>query len=205
MWYPATVTTPAASEPVTLAQAKTQCGVSTSDHDTQINALISAARAEIENYCGIKLVTQTVAVKCDSFDDLCRIPVAPLQSVSSLQYVDTAGDTQTVTSSVYEVRNEGLSPAIILGYNQNWPAVRLGSRLTLTAVVGYEDVPADIQQAALLMIGQQFSLSRRDLFVRSETVEGVGSTNWGGTVEISEQIRHTARSMLENYRNWPLV
>ena len=204
MWYPATVTVPAGSEPVSRDRAKVQLGITGTEHDDQVDGLIAAARTQVENYCGIKLVQQTVEAKCDSFCDFTRVAVAPIQSITSITYLDTAGEEQTLPTSVYELRKEGLAPAIVLKYGQVWPTIQLGSRITVTAVVGYATVPADIVLALLLQIGKTSSLSRPDLTKRSETVEGVGSTTWGGVVEVAGQVDRAVALMLENYRSWPL-
>lgn len=204
MWYPSTVTAGPASEPVTLAQAKAQCGITDSSHDDQMNTLIAAGRSFVEKFCGIALVTQTVAAKCDYFADFSRLPVAPVQSVTSISYVDLDGADQTLPTSVYDVRSEGLAPSIVTKHGQTWPSVQLGSRITLTAVVGYTAVPKDIVLAILLMIGRQFSISGGDLRTQREIVEGIGQTFWSDGVGISSVMQSAMESLLENYRTWPL-
>lgn len=166
MWYPPTVTSAAASEPVTSDQVKAQCRIDDTASDTLITRLIGAARAAVESRCGIRLITQTLAIKCDQFGDLCRIPVGPVQSVSSVQYVDSNGATQTLATSVYELRAEGLDAAIVLKYGQSWPSIQLGSRVVVTVVVGYSTVPPELVQAVLLLIGGWFEN-------REESVIGV--------------------------------
>lgn len=155
MWYPPKVTTPP-TEPVSAAEAKRQCNVLHDDDDALFAALISAARDHVERYCGTPLATQTVEVKCDDFCDMARLPVAPAQSVSSISYVDTAGDDQTLPTSVYEERFDGLEAAVVPAYGQRWPAKQIGSRVTLTAVVGYEATPPAVKHAMLLWIAEAY-------------------------------------------------
>jgi len=157
MWYPAAITA-AGAEPITLAQAKEQCRIEADDldSDTHLTRLITVARAHVEAYTGARLSTQTVAVKADCFADMARLPVAPVQSVSSIGYVDTNGAAQTLASSVYELRADGLETAIVLKYDQTWPSIRSGSRITLTAVVGYATVPESIVHALLLLVADGF-------------------------------------------------
>jgi uncharacterized phiE125 gp8 family phage protein len=205
MWYPAIVTVEPASEPVTLAQAKTQCGVTDSGSDAELTLLISAARAYVQSYCGIRLVSQTVAVKCDSFTDMARLPVAPVISVASISYVDAAGDTQTLPTSEYEVRNEGLSPSIVLKFGKSWPAIRSGSRITVTAVAGFATIPADIVVAMMLFIGKQFAMTGTQAGVVREAVEGIGDTSYGSVRDLDAVTAAAMNGMLENYRTWPLA
>jgi uncharacterized phiE125 gp8 family phage protein len=161
MWYAPTVTVAPASEPVTLALAKEHCKVDTDDHDTLVNGLIMAARNYVEAYCGSPLISRTITVKCDKFTDFAVFPVAPLVSVSSVSYVDGAGSAQTLSSSVYEVRSDGLRASVVLKSGQTWPAVQSGSRITVTAVVGYSTVPEAVRHAILLLISQWYD-SRSD-------------------------------------------
>lgn len=156
MWYPATVTAAAASEPITLAEAKAQCSVESSDEDTYLGGLISAARAHIESVCGIKIITQTVVVKCDGFTDLAALPIAPVASISSITYVDTAGASQTLSTDVYELRASGLSASIVLKFGQAWPTIQTGSRITVTAIAGAATAPAEIKHAALMLVAHWF-------------------------------------------------
>lgn len=155
-WYPHTVTVAPASEPVSLSEAKAQTRVDGTANDTSLALYIAAARAHVEAYCGTPLVSRTVTVKCDIFDDFERFPLAPLSSVSSITYVDTASAPQTLSTDVYEVRSDGLIGSIVLKSGQSWPAIESGSRITLTATVGYAAVPDGIRLALLLLIGHWF-------------------------------------------------
>jgi len=156
MWYPPTVTVAAAAEPVTLTEAKAQCRVISTDEDTRITGLIASARAYVEAYCGTKLASQTVTVKCDGFADFARFPAVPLTSVSSVSYVDAAGATQTLSTNVYEVRTDGLEASLALKSGQSWPDIQTGSRITVTAVIGFATIKEDVRHALLLLIGQWF-------------------------------------------------
>lgn len=161
MWYPAAVVAPLV-EPVTLNQAKAHLRVDHSDEDALISALIKAARSLIENACGVRFAQRTgVAIKCDSFDDFARLPEAPVSAISSVSYVDVSGATQTLASTVYELRADGVEAAIVLKSNQSWPGIKYGSRITVTASLGYSEAPEDICHA-LLMLVAYFYENRED-------------------------------------------
>lgn len=170
MWYPATIAAPA-SEPITLVQAKTQCRIETADtsFDTEIGRLITAARSHAELVCGQRFgVRSSVALKCDTFEDFARLPEAPVNSVASVSYVDIDGDAQTLADTVYELRNDGLEVSIVLKYNQSWPAIRPGSRVTVTATIGA--APSEsVVQAMLVWIDDQFH-GREPIMVGALTV-----------------------------------
>jgi uncharacterized phiE125 gp8 family phage protein len=157
MWYPSTVTEPPTTEPVTLAQAQTQCGVMSDEvfFTDQITGLIAAARAHVESYTGARFAAQTIVSQCDGFCDMERLPEGPLSSVTSIKYIDLDGAEQTLANTVYEAHKDGLEPSIALKYGQTWPAIRRGSRITLTADYG-GTVPKDVSIAMLLFIADKF-------------------------------------------------
>jgi len=158
MWYPANITAAAAAEPVSIDEARLQCSVNSdeTEFDGLLNRLIGAARAHVEAYCAVRFASQTVAVKCDAFADMQRLPEAPVNSITGIEYVDTAGDAQTLSTGVYELRSDGLEAQIILQYGQSWPSIRSGSRITLTAVVGMAAVPESVKHAMLIYIADAF-------------------------------------------------
>lgn len=150
--------------PVSLTEAKAHLRV---DHDTEddlITSLVDVALAGIEgpNGIGLALVTQTWRMRFDGgFPIPIVLPLGPVQSVASITYVDTDGDTQTLAADQY-VLSEDRSPAVIdRAYAVSWPAVRRQlSAVTVTFVAGFgdtpSDVPADLRHAMLLMVGHLY-------------------------------------------------
>lgn len=159
MWYPASVDTPPSGEPVTAPEVKAQAIIDHADDDALISRLIEAARSYVEAYCGIRLVKRTLTITCDGFGDFDRLPEAPVQDVVSIGYVDPAGDEQTLAGTVYELRQcaDGLESAIVLKPGQRWPATQPQSRITVTALVGYDTVPAAIKHAMLMWIADTYA------------------------------------------------
>lgn len=156
-WLPHVVTVAPASEPATLAEAKTHCKVDGTDSDTELGLMIIAARTFVEEYCGTKLVSQTVVMRASSFCDLANLPVAPLTAVTGVTYLDTAGAQQTLSADIYEAVLVGLEPSIRLKINQSWPSLRTASdAVRVTATAGYAALPASIKHALLLLIGKWF-------------------------------------------------
>jgi uncharacterized phiE125 gp8 family phage protein len=151
MWYPSTVTVAPTTEPVSLDEAKKQCLVDSTDDDALLTRLIKAARSHVEKYCNARWAEQTLACQCDSFADFCRLPEGPLKSVTSIGYIDATGQTQTLDAVVYEAREDDLEPSIALKPGQSWPAIRPGTRITLTAIFG-GDVPDAVHHAMLVFI-----------------------------------------------------
>jgi uncharacterized phiE125 gp8 family phage protein len=157
MWYPASITTAATSEPVTVNHVKEQAIIPHSDDDALIGRLIGAARSHVEAYCNIVLAERTVAMRCDAFSDFVRLPVAPVREIESVKYIAAGGGEQTLPDTVYDLQSDGLEVSIVLKAGQRWPARMPGSRITISALVGYEEVPAAVIHAMLIWIADSYA------------------------------------------------
>lgn len=153
------VTTDPTEEPVTLADMKLHLRVDNNDEDELISALIKAARMWCEGYQGRAYLTQTLTVKFDAFVDCLDLPRPPLQSLT-ITYVDTDGDTQTLSSTYYSVDTTSEPGRLYLAYNQSWPSTRNDKHaVTVTAVCGWETVaavPAQIKAAIKLLVAHLY-------------------------------------------------
>ena len=108
--------------PVGLAEAKDHLRVDHTEQDTLITGLIAAATEAVEVFTGRQLVAATWQMRLDAFwPGYLWLPHPPLLSISSIQYVDENGDTQTLSSSTYDVNVNGLIGQLYLAYGQSWP------------------------------------------------------------------------------------
>lgn len=190
MWSEVVTTTAAAAEPLLLDDAKAHLRVDGSAADDEITDMISAARGLVEAITGTRLYTQTVALRTDCWDDLASLPVAPVQSITSITYTDTDGTSQTLATTVYEARLYGLSPQIVLKYNQSWPAIRTGSLIVIVAVVGYG--VADTQPPETI---HAIKMVLSDMYAFRETAQ-IGSV--AGKIPSYA----TVDALLSNHRRW---
>lgn len=134
------ITTQPVSEPVTLAEAKLHLRVETSvtADDELIKSIIVAARKWCESYENKAYMLRTYQLKLDEFEDYIEIPNPPLVSVSSITYLDSAGATQTLASTVYDVDTAAEPGIVRLAYNQNWPSTyNYPNSVTINYVAGY--------------------------------------------------------------------
>ncbi|MGN6549753.1 MAG: head-tail connector protein [Pararhizobium sp.] len=202
MWYPSKVIQPASATPVSVQDAQRQCGIEAvgSDDEALLQRLIAAASRYVERYCGIRLMTQTVEAKCDGFEDFAYVSEAPVQSISYISYLDPAGEAQTLDPTGYELRNDDLDVSIVPTFGSRWPGTRPRSRITVTAVVGYDSVDEPIRQALLRLV-QSFYLSvGAEASLMSETVDGVGELRYSSPVIMQQAIDGAVASLLCNYR-----
>lgn len=153
-----------AIEPLTLATAKNHLRVDLSDDDTLITTLITVARRVAERSTNRALITQTWELVRDYWPrvDYIELPRSPLQSVTSVIYTDTADAQHTLDTSIYLVDTDHEPGRVALKFAQIWPTTVLQTRngIRIRFVAGYggdaSDVPGDITQAMLLLIGHWY-------------------------------------------------
>jgi len=154
-----------AAEVITLTEAKAHLRVTASDDDTYITSLITAARNYAEQYTRRAIPTQTVTYTLDAFPAEIELPRNPVQSITSVQYVDDNGDPQTLSSSLYQTDLTGTVCATIKpAYDEDWPDTRaVYNAVTVTYEAGYgaagdspDTVPLSLKQAMLLVISSLY-------------------------------------------------
>lgn len=135
--------------------------------DPLIRLLIKSARVAAETELHRPLITQTLDAYFDAFpqypnrlyaDFSTKFPLLlpPLQSVTSITYVDTNGDPQTLPTDQYLVDAKSQPARITPAYGCSWPSTRQQSNaVTVRFVAGYgtaADVPATIKSWMLIRI-----------------------------------------------------
>ena len=141
-------------EPVTATSQKEWMRVDGSDEDTLIGNLAAAARGYFEMSSRRQCITATWTYKISEFPtgDL-LLPISPLQSVTSIQYVDTDGATQTWSNTKYTVDTASDTGRVRPNYDEDWPIVRgYVNDITITFVAGYGDAASDVPDGALTAI-----------------------------------------------------
>lgn len=164
-----------AQEPVDLDTAKAHLRIDGDDDDAMLMSLITAARMMAEQITGRALITQTWLYKINEWPTGSLVlPKPPVQSVTSISYIDSAGDSQVWDSANYEVFLDDLCPRVAPVYGGTWPTPQPQiDAITVTYVAGYGltglAVPEPINQAILLMIDRLYA------------DEDCGSNNGGST------------------------
>lgn len=152
---------PAVDEPITLAEAKTHLRIDNTDSDDELTVLIKAARMTAEKVLNRALLNRTLVTRFDAFADRMELPLPPLQSVTSVTYLDADGAEQTLATSVYKVVTYDTVGRIELAYDQTWPTTRAETgAVTVTHVSGYgttiADVPDHFRMAMLHMVARWY-------------------------------------------------
>lgn len=159
-FVPSVLFTAPTDEPVSMTEAKAHCSVDGTAVETVLTGYIQAAREQVEFDAEIRLVTQTRIQYLDYFPDgPIELRDPPVASVSSITYTDQNGDTQTLSTSVYESDIYARPAVIIPAYGQSWPAVRTKLRsIAVTFICGtaINLVSSRAKQAMLLQIGSMY-------------------------------------------------
>lgn len=180
------IVTPPTEEPVSLAEAKVHLRLPDEEHpeDDLVAMLIAVARERIEAAVSRRLVTQTVDLFLDAFpfgggfylrsirergwgpDYLPRcqviaIPDPPLQSITSVKYLDADGVLQTLDPSAYRWKASTRAPGRVEpALNGSWPtAADLFDAVQVRYVAGYgaaSAVPKSAKAAILLLVGHLY-------------------------------------------------
>ena len=142
-------------EPLELETARLHRKIDDTADDDLITDFIEAARQLFEQETGRQVITATWRITMDRFPEngsLIRVPRAPLQSVSSIAYLDSSGVSQTWSSSEYTVktysgpfaRHGEIYPAPDYTYPCTYP---VPNAVTITLVAGYGDAATDVPQS----------------------------------------------------------
>jgi uncharacterized phiE125 gp8 family phage protein len=155
------------SEPITLAEAKIHLKItntSVTNEDALITSMIKASRKICENYQKRAYVQQTARYVIDNFPASgceIEIPMPPLSSVSSIVYVDSAGVTQSLSTSYYTVDTYSEPGRIYESYNYTWPTTRpQRNAVTITFLCGYgtdaTNVPEPVKHACKILVSHLY-------------------------------------------------
>jgi len=156
--------TPPAAEPVTLDEAKAHLKVDTTDEDTLITSLVTAARARCEWHSGRALVTQGWTLWLDQWPPggIIEIPLPPLQSVSQVASYALDDTMSVIDPAMYSV--DAASAPARLAQKQPFPpplpSLRAVNAIAVSFTAGYGDataVPQAIKQAILCIVADLYT------------------------------------------------
>jgi len=147
-------------EPVTLTGVKDALGIGDDDNsqDQSIVRDIKGARMAAEKHLGRALITQTLELALDCFPDVIELPRMPVQSITSIKYIDTDGAEQTIDSAEYSLDDYSPQHKVVRAYDYSWPTPRdINNAIKVRYVAGYgdagSDVPDNIIKALLVILG----------------------------------------------------
>lgn len=160
------------AEPISTAELKTHLRVDHSDQDAYLENLIVAAREEIEASTWRALTLATRTIKLRGFpdhrsgwrvaagDQKIYLPFPPLQSVTSIYYLDENGASTLLDASKYVADSAHWPATIEPAFGESWPATREHpAAVTITISSGYAtaaSVPKNLRHAVFLVCAELF-------------------------------------------------
>lgn len=161
-WRSLTRTTAPVLDPVTSSEVYRHLRLVEDDTEkAYADAVADVAREYVEQNTGTALLTQTWEVRYDDWwDGVLELPYPPLQSVSSIKYIDNNGTEQTLSASQYQVQTGEPVGFVQWAANATIPVVRAeAGAVRIVFVAGYTSaslVPSSLKQALLLLAAQWF-------------------------------------------------
>lgn len=173
------ITAPAA-EPITLAEAKLHLRIedSVTDEDDLIESLIVAAREAAEHETGRALITQTWELVIDAFPACAiELPKSRLLGITSVIYVDAAGDSQTLDSSAYTADTDQEPGWVLPAVDTEWPeTLDTANAVRIRYTAGYGAAAAAVPDA----IKAWMKLRLGALYRHREELSGIASHELAG-------------------------
>ncbi|TPW29445.1 hypothetical protein FJU08_14010 [Martelella alba] len=155
------LTTPPASEPVSLAEAKVFLRVDHEDDDDLIAGLIVTARKHLEALTGLSLITQGWRLYRDSWPRSGMISLAhgPVTSVSVVTVYDADGNANTITLDRARLDGAGRPARFYLPDIAATCAPMNGIEVEFTAGYGdAADVPEPARDAITRHVAHMYAL-----------------------------------------------
>lgn len=148
------------AEPLSVAECRLQCRIDDNVLDSLIAVYIAAARAQAEFKTRRRFITQRwrQTIDCFPVSGDVRLEVPPVRSVQAVTYVDVAGATQALNSSLWVLDAAVLPGFLLPAYGTSWPAtLDAPNAVSIDLTAGYgaadTDVPADLRLWMLMVVG----------------------------------------------------
>lgn len=137
----------AATEPISDTEMEQQLAISDGWDADKVLRNIKAARMAVEVDTDRSLITQTWRMTLDAWPSsgIIKLPKGPVQSVTSLKYIDADGSEQTLVEDTdFKLHKKGHEARITV--IDSWPTVNTDQRevIELEYVTGYGDDATDV-------------------------------------------------------------
>lgn len=144
---------------VSKDDVKANARIDHADHDALIDRLIKSATNYIEDQTGRKLISQNWKYFMDRSPSsrLIALPLAPVQSLEEISYIDVAGIKQTAATAGFNLYASTDDAWIEPIAGTSWPATQCRpDALSITFKAGYGDtaaaIPEALRQAIILLV-----------------------------------------------------
>lgn len=182
-------------EPISLTEAKLHCKVDHTADDALFPTYIQAAREYGEGATFRAFCRQTFDFKLDEFPydgGALVLPKAPVRSITSITYLDTAGASQTWSSSLYltdlpsgpKAQRARITPA----YGESYPSTRdVINAVTVRFVAGYAGATVTVSSITRTGSTATATTSSAHGYTTGQrvTIAGADQADYNGTFEVT--------------------
>jgi len=150
--------TPASSLPVSVADAKTFCRITTSAHDTLIEDHINEATRQFENRANICIMPQVwnLSLSYDEVVERIEILKYPILGFNSITYFDTNNTSQSLTNSQGDYISFIAGRPSTLQFDEVPTTYERDGAMTIQFLAGFDTVPDDIKLAIKMMVNRMY-------------------------------------------------
>lgn len=158
-------------EPIGIEDIRAHCRISFHDEDVLLLMYAQAARDYVEKALRRTLLTTTWRLSLDMFPcggwggsrwghvgpagSILELPRPPLQSITEITYLDSAGEPQTLDTAVYGLSTASEPGRLWLQPGQAWPVTQtVWDAVQITYKAGWEhpgQIPMSIRAMVLLL------------------------------------------------------
>ena len=154
-----------ATAPISLAEAKTQMRVESSDDDSIIQRLIDAAVAfvDVQGALGKAMITQTWGQWLSPNPSTVYLSLGPVQSVSAIKYYDVDGALQTATLADFNVFGTPNRISVSPKSGKAWPVTQMrDDAIKIEYIIGYgstsASVPETVRHALMMLVAHWYDM-----------------------------------------------
>ena len=158
------ITGPAVT-PISLAEAKAQMRVESSDDDAIIQRLIASAVAfvDAQGALGKAMITQTWGQWLSPNPGTVYLSLGPVQSVSAIKYYDVDGALQTATLADFNVFGTPNRISVSPKSGKAWPVTQTrDDAIKIEYIIGYgsssTSVPETVRHALMMLVAHWYDM-----------------------------------------------
>lgn len=181
-----------------------------SENADAVAAMIEAVTEDIDGpsgWLGRCLGPQVLEQQQCDFSDL-RIRFPPVIEIVSIEFVDRKGVVWFIPPENYRLVRSSVQPEVRGAPNFRWPtdlapdpdAVRIRFKAGYDGSDGIGEIPKRARQAVILATQQMLSTFGPLANVRSEDVEGVGTTQYLDADKVAAVVQLATESLLSTLR-----
>jgi uncharacterized phiE125 gp8 family phage protein len=151
--------------PISLAEAKGQMKVESSDDDAIIQRLIASAVAfvDAQGALGKAMITQTWGQWLSPNPGTVYLLLGPVQSVSAIKYYDVDGALQTATLADFNVFGTPNRISVFPKAGKAWPVTQTrDDAIKIEYIIGYgstsASVPETVRHALMMLVAHWYDM-----------------------------------------------